>query len=76
NVHDDIVQSVAFSPDGKHIASGSWDGAIYVWDAHTGKLIVGPFHAPGKVTSVAFSPDGKRIASTSLDGKTIHIFDM
>jgi WD40 repeat protein len=69
------VNSVAFSPDGNRIVSGSADGTIQVWDAKTGEVVVGPLegHTLG-VSSVAFSPDGNRIVSGSLDN-TIRIWD-
>src|SRR6202021_2948435 len=73
--HDDWVTSVAFSPDGKHIASGSYDKTIRVWDAETGQIVSGPFTGHDHpVISVAFSPDGKHIASGSQD-KTIRVWD-
>ena len=37
--HTNTVRSVAFSPDGKHIVSGSWDNTICIWDAETGKQV-------------------------------------
>ena len=40
--HSDVVTSVAFSPDGKKIVSGSEDMTIRVWDAETGKEIIPP----------------------------------
>src|SRR5262249_28114579 len=60
--HTGWVNSVAFSPAGKLIVSGSQDSTVKVWDAATGKetlSIKGHIHW---VYGVAFSPDGKRIA--------------
>src|SRR5262249_5414105 len=63
---------VAFSPDGKRIASGR-DG-VKVWDAQTGQeLLTLKGHTEG-VSSVAFSPDGSRIASGSHD-QTVKVWD-
>jgi len=39
--HNDSVSSVAYLPDGKHIVSGSYDKTICVWDAETGKVVMG-----------------------------------
>jgi WD40 repeat protein len=41
--HTGGVNSVAFSPDGAHIVSGSSDKTIRIWDAATGKVVAGPF---------------------------------
>jgi len=58
--HIGDVWSVAFSPNGRWIASGSSDKSIQVWDAETGKMVSGPFEGhTGDVLSVAFSPDGR-----------------
>ena len=69
------VLSVAFSPDGKHVASGSGDTIVRVWDSQSGKSIATPFVGhTATVRSVAFSPDGKCIASGS-DDQTVRIWD-
>src|ERR1700685_4631516 len=55
--HKDVVTSVAFSPDGKRVASGSYDNTIRVWGAETGAVVSGPFEGHSSfVSSVAFSP--------------------
>jgi WD40 repeat protein len=63
--HEDRVLSVAFSPDGKRLATAGWGGTAIIWDAATGKDIATLRGHTGYVTSVAFSPDGKRLASAS-----------
>jgi WD40 repeat protein/serine/threonine protein kinase len=62
--HKGAVMGVAFSPDGKRLASASGDGTVKVWDAQTGQELL-PIKAGGYIRSVAFSPDGKRLASFS-----------
>ncbi len=62
--HTGAVYSVAFSPDGKTLASGSFDGTVRLWDATTGHQTGNPLTGhTGAVRSVAFSPDGKTLAS-------------
>src|SRR4029079_10177412 len=65
--HRDYVLSVAFSADGKQLASGSQDKTIRVWEAVTGKEVRTLMGHTAAVRSVAFSPDGKQLASGSLD---------
>jgi WD40 repeat protein len=73
--HDGQVNSVAFSPDGSKIISGSDDKTIRVWDASTGIEMLPPLRGhDGSISSVAFSPDGSKIISGSSD-KTIRVWD-
>ena len=62
--HEDSVNSVAISADGKRVISGSFDGTARLWDAHTGKELATLFHEDW-VWSVAISADGKRVISGS-----------
>src|SRR6516164_1368944 len=72
--HTEWVRSVAFSPDGKHVVSGSLDKTIRIWDVETRQMVSGPFEGHTEsVHSVAFSPDGKHVVSGSCE--TIRIWD-
>ena len=61
--HGSPVTSVAFAPDGKLLASGSWDHTIRLWDAATGRLVRLIQPKEGWIWSVAFSPDGRLLAT-------------
>ena len=65
--HSDFVGSVVFSPDGKTLASGSWDNTVKLWDVAKGKVIRTLCGHSRQVRSVVFSPDGKTLASGSFD---------
>ena len=72
--HSHYVYSVSFSPDGTQIVSGSKDKTICVWDAASGRLILGPIECDSEVFPVRFSPDGSFIASGLYDG-SIKLWD-
>src|SRR5215813_6458403 len=61
--HNGFVLSVAFSPDGKRLATGSWDRTVKLWDAGAGQELLTLKGHSEAVLSVAFSPDGKRLRS-------------
>ena len=77
--HENSVTSVAFSPEGDMVASGSWDGTILLWDLTSAPTPSAPpytppdfsgslsLSAPDTVHSVAFSPDGATLASGNAD---------
>jgi WD40 repeat protein/serine/threonine protein kinase len=73
--HEDMVVSLAFSPDGKTLASGGADNLIRLWDVVAGKAIGEPLGGhEGVVSGVAFSPDGKMLASAGGEA-TIRLWD-
>ncbi len=74
--HDDVVTSVAFSPNGTWVVSGSSDNIARVWDATTGKDIAIMTHDTtheDSVNSVAFSPDGKWVVTGGKD-RTVRVW--
>ena len=73
--HTRGVTSVAFSPDGKSLASGSYDCLVKVWDVATGQNTLTLKGHDSTVTSVVFSPDGKHLASGS-DDCTIKLWNL
>jgi WD40 repeat protein len=69
------VSSVAFSPDGRLLASGSDDQTVILWDVRTGERVRTLTGHTGPVRSVAFSPDGRLLASGSED-QTVILWDV
>ncbi|HCB55707.1 TPA: hypothetical protein DEP26_01865, partial [Candidatus Uhrbacteria bacterium] len=73
--HTGWVRSVAFSPDGKWIVSGSYDCTIKIWNRETRECVRTLKGHTDWVRSVVFSPDGKWIVSGS-DDSTIKIWNV
>jgi WD40 repeat protein len=65
--HNDSVNNVMFSPDGKYAGTAIADNTARIWDADTGKIVFDPLKHNGSVNNVVFSLDGKYIATASSD---------
>jgi eukaryotic-like serine/threonine-protein kinase len=72
--HTALVKGLASSPDGRRLATGSYDRTIKLWDTTTGEEVFTLRGHTSGVLCVAFSPDGRRIASGSWDW-TIRVWD-
>lgn len=73
--HEGPIATLAFSPTGNQLASGSWDGSVRVWNVFGRSHAVEPFQMNSDVLAVAFRPDGKELAISTLDGQ-ITFFDV
>ena len=68
NPYENYTSAVAYSPDGKFVAAGATDRAIYLWDAATGREAGQLKGSAWYPWSLAFSPDSKMLFSTGWDG--------
>ncbi len=78
DVHAKAVTSVAWSPDGKCVASGSGDGTVHIWDSETGhNILTYRNHSDlffSRIWDAQWSPDGRFIASCGI-GATVHVWE-
>ncbi len=67
--HQAAVWSVAFSPDGRSILTGSQDGMARLWDGDVGQAVGRPLEHGRRMADVEFSRDGKNLLAAALDGQ-------
>jgi WD40 repeat protein/serine/threonine protein kinase len=73
--HEDDVTCLAFTPDGRCLASGSVDRTVRIWDPESGALLrVVQHDAP--ISALAFSPDGKFLATATTEGKAVLLWEV
>jgi WD40 repeat protein len=72
--HIDATYALSFSPDGRTLASGSWDDTIKLWDVASGALLWSSWH-PNGVQSLAIAPDGGMLATGGNDA-TVKLWDL
>ena len=73
--HEDAVYAIAFRPDGRQLASASFDHTIKVWDVASGVMVRTFRGHEDKVLTLAYSPDGKWLASAGQD-ETIRLWSV
>lgn len=66
--HGKTVNSIAYSPDGKYLVSGSSDNTVKLWDASSGQMITSINADQKEVTAVCYSSDAKYVGSVGLNG--------
>ncbi|HEY8504011.1 MAG TPA: WD40 repeat domain-containing protein, partial [Gemmataceae bacterium] len=69
------VHTLAFSPDGKWLATGGGDGSVRVWETATGQAVRRLGGHEAEVSTVAFAPDGRALLSSAEDGQA-YVWDL
>ncbi len=73
---DGQINSVAFAPDGRTLATGMGDGSVVLWDPATGQKRSSLQGHDSGVTAVAYSPDGTRLATSGGQDGTVKVWDV
>jgi RNA polymerase sigma factor (sigma-70 family) len=73
--HRELLFSVAYAPDGRTVASGSWDKTVKLWEVATGRELATFAGHQGEVRGVAYTPDSALLVSGSFDG-TVKVWDV
>src|SRR6185503_12984280 len=67
-VHDAEIHRVKLSPDGKKLATASWDSTGRIWDARSGEPLTPPLRHRWRLFAIAFSPDNRLVATGAAEG--------
>ncbi len=74
--HASHVISLAYSPDGKQLATSGWDGVVKLWDAGSGKEVATLRGPGGCIMALAYSPDGRRLAAAHWQRFSACVWDI